>query len=143
MRAPIWALLLSFMAYGCGGEAAAPEEIQHSILGTWTGAVAPGILVEMQMTDEATGCCSRAASGNGRIVTTDGDTLHAILFGLNQTSRVFVGFGGAGDPMYGQFSGQFADAGTLEGVMIGPEAFGNPPAGPFGADSVAIRLHRE
>ena len=143
MRDSIFVLLLSLMVYGCGGESAAPEEIQHSILGTWTGATATRILVEIQMTDETTGGCSRAATGNGRIVTTENDTLHATLSGLNQTDQVYVNFGGAGNPMFGQFSGQFADANTLEGVMIGPEAFGNPPAGPFRADSASIQLHRE
>jgi hypothetical protein len=145
MRDPMWLLALALAAVGCSGEPAAPLEIQHSLRGTWTGVTADGISVEMRITNEGTECCLRAASGQGRIVSLDGDTIDAGLDGINQIDHVLLNFLGVGygQPMLGQFSGQFADGSRLEGLMIGPEAFGKPPAGPFGGDSVAIQLQRE
>jgi hypothetical protein len=145
MRDAMSLLALALMAVGCSGEPAAPAEIQHSLRGTWRGVTADGISVEMRITNEGTECCFRAASGQGRIVPPDGDTIDAGLLGTNQIDRVVLSFGGVGfgQPMLGQFSGQFADDSRLEGLMIGPEAFGKPPAGPFGGDSVAIHLQRE
>jgi hypothetical protein len=62
--------------------------------------------------------------------------------GLNQVQGVLMNFGGGVGPALGQFTGKFVGATRLVGVVLGPEAFGNPAAGPFAADSVPLELVR-
>jgi len=137
-------LVLVLAATGCGGDSEAPPEIQYEVLGTWTGTTATGVWVEMHISAEATGCCSRVASGQGRLAPAAGDTLAFNTLGFNQTGHVFFNlFGGEPETLLGQFSGGFESSASLAGVMLGPEAFGQPAVGPFTVDSLPLVLHRQ
>jgi len=64
--------------------------------------------------------------------------------GFNQTGHVFFNlFGGEPETLLGQFSGGFESSASLAGVMLGPEAFGQPAVGPFTAESLPLVLHRQ
>lgn len=129
---------------GCGGgDSGGIDEILYSSVGTWVGTAASGEWLEMTIFTEATGCCYRLASGQGRTAGTSGDTLTVTFFGSNASTGLLFNLRNAGDSSLGQFTGQFSGATNIVGVMVGPEAFGQPPAGPFHGDSVAITLRKE
>ena len=133
-----------WVVLGCGAaESAGVDEIVYSSVGTWTGAAAGGEWLEMTIVAEATGCCFRPASGHGRTAGPTGDTLTTTFSGFNTTTGVLFNLRSEGDSNLGQFTGHFSSRTSLVGVMVGPEAFGQPPAGPFHADSVVITLRRD
>ena len=138
-------LTLSFATVSCGGddEPSGPEEIEHSTVGRWTGTTAVGNWIEVMITAEGTDCCSRFASGSARIAAPRSDTLETEVVGLSQIGGVFFNLGGGGATFYGQFSGEFVAETRLDGTIVGPEAFGEPPAGPFRVEGEAIQLNRD
>ena len=72
---------------GCGGgDSAGIDEILYSSVGTWVGTAASGEWLEMTIFTEATGCCYRLASGQGRTAGTRGDTLTVTFFGSNPST---------------------------------------------------------
>ena len=139
----ISAVGMLWMALGCGSDSAGIDEILYSSVGTWTGTAAGGAWLEMTVITEATGCCFRLASGQGRTAGSVWDTLTMTFSGFNTTTGVLFNLRSDDDANLGQFTGQFSGNTSLVGVMLGPEAFGAPAAGPFPADSVAITLHRD
>jgi hypothetical protein len=136
------AILLALASCGDDG-GSSPDPIHHSALGTWSGTTSEGNWVEAVITSESE-CCPTFVSGSGRIATPAADTIQVQLHGTNNSSRPYFNFGSAVlGGMYGQFSGTFSDAVTLDGLMLGPEGFGHPPLGPFPAEGEAIILRRE
>ena len=144
-RAFLPVLALSFATVSCGGddEPSGPEEIEHSTVGRWTGTTGEGNWIEIVITAEGTDCCSRFASGSARIAAPGSDTLGTEVVGLSQIGGVFFNLGGGGATFYGQFSGDFVAETRLDGTITGPEAFGEPPAGPFPAQGEGIQLNRD
>jgi hypothetical protein len=121
----------------------APEGIEHSTVGRWTGTTGEGNWIEITITAEGTDCCQRYASGSARIAAPGSDTLEAEVVGLSQIASVFFNLRGSGATFYGQFSGEFVAETRLNGTIVGPEAFGEPRAGPFPAEGEAIQLNRD
>ena len=144
-RALLLCLALSLAGFSCGGdeEPGGPEEIEHSTVGRWTGTTAGGNWLELTITAEGTDCCSRFATGSARIAAPASDTLETETTGLSQTGGVFFNLGGGGATFYGQFSGEFVAETRLDGTIQGPEAFGEPAAGPFPAAGEEILLSRD
>ena len=138
---PILTLLFDLASCG-GGDPVDPEEVQHSTLGTWSGTTAEGVWVEAVITDEGVHCCL-VATGTGRLTAEEGDTLRLEVSGLVNPDEVLLNFKTENFTFIGQFKGQFADATTVGGVMSGPEAIGEPPAGPFPGEGVALQLRRD
>jgi len=85
----------------------------------------------------------RHATGFVRMAARGGDTLGAAVRGTNEPDAVLLNFGTRPEMVLGLFSGRFIDGASLEGVILGPESFGDPPAGPFPATSVDITLNRQ
>ncbi len=144
-RSLLQVLALSLATLSCYGddEPSGPEEIEHTTVGTWTGTTAEGNWLEITITAEGTDCCSRFTVGSARLAGPGSDTLETEVSGLSQIGGVFFNLGGSGAAFYGQFSGEFVDETRLVGTITGPEAFGEPPAGPFPAEEEAIQLSRD
>jgi len=135
---------LSLAAVSCGDDdPGGPDELEHSTVGRWTGTTAGGNWLEIVITAEGTDCCSRFASGSARIAAPGADTLETEVTGLSQIGALFFNLGEGGATFYGQFSGEFVAETRLDGTIVGPEAFGEPPAGPFPAEGEAIQLNRD
>jgi hypothetical protein len=128
---------------GDGKPSGPQEEIEHSTVGRWTGTTGEGNWVEVTITVEGTDCCSRFVNGSARIAAPGSDTLEADVVGLSQIGSVFFNLRGGGGTFYGQFSGEFVAETRLDGTIVGPEAFGDPPAGPFPAEGEMIQLSRD
>lgn len=120
-----------------------PEGIEYSTVGRWTGTTGEGNWIEITIAAEGTNCCSRFTNGSARIAAPESDTLQSKVAGLSQIHSLFFNLGGAGATFYGQFSGKFVAETRLEGTVVGPEAFGEPPAGPFAAEGEAVQLNRD
>lgn len=119
------------------------EGIEYSTVGRWSGTTEQGNWIEITIVAEGTNCCQRFTSGSARIAAPGSDTLETVVAGVSQPQSLFFNLGRAGATFYGQLTGQFVAENRLDGTIVGPEAFGEPPAGPFPAEGEAVRLDRD
>jgi hypothetical protein len=134
---------LTLATAGCRSEPTAIVQIVYSTLGTWTGTTSDSVWVEVRIVAEDTDSHQRHSTGFVRMAARGGDTLGAAVRGTNEPDAVLLNFGTRPEMVLGLFSGRFSDGTSLEGVILGPESFGDPPAGPFPATSVDITLNRQ
>jgi len=143
MRGWPFVIGLTLSTTGCDGEPTANVPIVYSTLGTWAGTTSDCVWVEVRIAAEDTDSHQRHATGFVRMAARGGDTLGAAVRGTNEPDAVLLNFGTRPEVVLGLFTGRFSDEASLEGIILGPESFGDPPAGPFPATGVDITLNRQ